>query len=173
MPLALDKKAISIGVLAVLAATSVCVKLLWQQEVCVEVFPDGSKKTLYDKDCDLLLAAYTFEENQGLNPSPRRHLEVLKYPLTTPRSFEAALDDTSELSVFPQRRSRRLRIRRVTRGDRPKLNFRATVAHASHITSLTKKIIPGSNAKVKTFALRGRLLKSWATRKYDDGGNEA
>ncbi len=173
MPVALDKKAISMGVFAVLAATFVCVKLLWRHGVCVEVFPDGSEKTLYGKDCDLLLAAYTVEENQSLNSIPRPHLQVLNYPSTTPQSFEASLDNTSELSVFPQRRPRKLRIRRLTPGGRPKLNFRATVAHASQITSRTKKITSGSNAKVKTFPLRRQLLRNSPSWKYDDGGNEA
>src|SRR5689334_3511354 len=114
MPVALEKKAITIGVFAVLVASTVGVTYLWRGGSCVEVFSEGSGKTLYGKDCDLLLAAYTAEENQGLNSTPRRPLEVLRYPATAPRRFEASLNGTSELSVFPQRSSGKVKIRRLT-----------------------------------------------------------
>lgn len=166
MPVALAKKAITIGVFAVLVASTVGVTYLWRRGSCVEFFADGTEKTLYGRDCELLLALYTAEENQGLNSTPREPLEVLRYPATAPRSFEASLNDTSELSVFPQHRPQKLKIRRLTRGNRPKLKFKATVARA-----LTKKITP-SNARVKALALRGHPLRNWASRKYGYGDNE-
>ena len=174
MPVASDNKAISIGVLAVLVATTVCAKFLGRQGICVEVFPDGSSKTLYGKDWDLLLAVYTAsEENLGLNSSPERHEEVLKHPSTPRRSFQFSPDTTSPLliatSSSPQRRQRTF----GRRGYRQKLNVRATAARASKRTLLAKKITSGTDARKKTYALRRRSRLAWALRKYRYGGNEA
>jgi hypothetical protein len=170
MSVASEKKAISIGVLAVLVATTVCAKHLWQRGSCVEIFPNGSEKILYGKACDLLLSVYaTSEENLGLNSSLQRHLEVSPMPSAHPRN---APEHPSKLliatSTPPQRRPRTF----GTRAYRPKRNVKATIARTSKRTLLAKNFTSGTDARVKTVVLRRQERLKWALRKYGYGDNE-